>query len=61
MFKNYAAVVERVLNLIINGIPSILKDYYGFDNLLYVLNLIINGIPSILNLGGDWYVYFCKF
>ena len=53
MFKNYAAVVERVLNLIINGIPSILKDYYGFDNLLYVLNLIINGIPSILNLGGD--------
>ena len=37
-----------VLNLIINGIPSILnselKEYIDFCS---VLNLIINGIPSI--------------
>ena len=41
-------IIEAVLNLIINGIPSILQDI----NLKYhtdiVLNLIINGIPSIL-------------
>ena len=38
-----------VLNLIINGIPSILK--IKIDNYIIsfeVLNLIINGIPSIL-------------
>ena len=41
-----------VLNLIINGIPSILQgilDNHEFDDCL-VLNLIINGIPSILNI-----------
>ena len=38
-----------VLNLIINGIPSILKENAGVEELyLQVLNLIINGIPSIL-------------
>ena len=37
-----------VLNLIINGIPSI--HLLSFDSIasLGVLNLIINGIPSIL-------------
>ena len=45
---------SEVLNLIINGIPSILyldihnnPVYYG------VLNLIINGIPSILKNNGN--------
>ena len=40
----------RVLNLIINGIPSILRSK-GFSSEMTkeVLNLIINGIPSIRN------------
>ena len=39
-----------VLNLIINGIPSILEDVEirRISNVTAVLNLIINGIPSIL-------------
>ena len=43
-------LLKSVLNLIINGIPSILIDgkeqneFYDYR----VLNLIINGIPSIL-------------
>ena len=40
----------NVLNLIINGIPSIqqlVEIGYSFK-LIEVLNLIINGIPSIL-------------
>ena len=36
-----------VLNLIINGIPSILKILGGIRYENTVLNLIINGIPSI--------------
>ena len=41
-----------VLNLVINGLPSILQaciDYTkkSFDE---VLNLVINGLPSILQL-----------
>ena len=38
-----------VLNLIINGLPSIpnLKDGWKLDDIKYVLNLIINGLPSI--------------
>ena len=36
-----------VLNLIINGIPSILREASGKEPLKVVLNLIINGIPSI--------------
>ena len=40
--------VARVLNLIINGLPSILKYnaelMFGYSE---VLNLIINGLPSI--------------
>ena len=39
-----------VLNLIINGLPSILTDILVIHLLqcLIVLNLIINGLPSIL-------------
>ena len=38
----------EVLNLIINGIPSILKySHKLIENCIFVLNLIINGIPSI--------------
>ena len=38
-----------VLNLIINGIPSIPKSGYMVSvRDILVLNLIINGIPSIL-------------
>ena len=39
---------KKVLNLIINGLPSIHgeADIDGFDT--SVLNLIINGLPSIL-------------
>ena len=40
----------EVLNLIITGIPSILKELktWALNLLLEVLNLIITGIPSIL-------------
>ena len=38
---------ELVLNLIINGIPSILKIIKAQVFPVLVLNLIINGIPSI--------------
>ena len=39
----------EVLNLIINGLPSILSLWEDGLNLMYgVLNLIINGLPSIL-------------
>ena len=36
-----------VLNLIINGIPSILRKLVFINCIFTVLNLIINGIPSI--------------
>ena len=36
-----------VLNLIINGLPSILKGYIQANPETTVLNLIINGLPSI--------------
>ena len=41
---------EVVLNLIINGIPSILMNVLitWMKSQVMVLNLIINGIPSIL-------------
>ena len=40
---------KAVLNLIINGIPSIHKYNKYIEYNKEVLNLIINGIPSILN------------
>ena len=39
-----------VLNLVINGIPSIPKDETLRDLFRDVLNLVINGIPSILKV-----------
>ena len=39
-----------VLNLIINGIPSIPKKAVEYVAKTLVLNLIINGIPSILSV-----------
>ena len=45
---NIIFLYDLVLNLIINGIPSILYDHTGAEKELFmVLNLIINGIPSI--------------
>ena len=43
-------IVVSVLNLIINGIPSIHNSAQGvaYIKVYVVLNLIINGIPSIL-------------
>ncbi len=43
--------MKKVLNLIINGLPSILELKLNIKVLrhLRVLNLIINGLPSILN------------
>ena len=52
-FNTYYAYSERVsvevLNLIINGLPSIHKSkkIIGFSINERVLNLIINGLPSI--------------
>ena len=37
----------QVLNLIINGIPSIHDSLKNIERGVVVLNLIINGIPSI--------------
>ena len=42
-------VVDLVLNLVINGLPSIRNIFKIYDSLLIVLNLVINGLPSILN------------
>ena len=46
------AIVEAVLNLVINGWPSILMEKLAgmTDMELEVLNLVINGWPSILVL-----------
>ena len=41
---------DYVLNLVINGIPSILYLAVKEDKAILVLNLVINGIPSILYL-----------
>ena len=43
---------SEVLNLVINGIPSILLLAVGTTLMLCVLNLVINGIPSIQSI--DW-------
>ena len=45
---SYVGVLDEVLNLIINGIPSILSISLSQNVIMFVvLNLIINGIPSI--------------
>ena len=45
--EDYLEYKIEVLNLIINGIPSILIKNCSLEQLQEVLNLIINGIPSI--------------
>ena len=43
--------ILSVLNLVINGLPSILKTTgLVIKVLVFVLNLVINGLPSILTL-----------
>ena len=43
--------MRDVLNLVINGLPSIpKKEEKKFIKSRYVLNLVINGLPSILTL-----------
>ena len=44
----------RVLNLIINGLPSILLGSTRFLEKAKVLNLIINGLPSIPQVLQIW-------
>ena len=54
----------QVLNLIINGLPSIQKaNSFSDEEILEVLNLIINGLPSILEveLRNEVYECFKKF
>ena len=53
--KGFAA---KVLNLVINGLPSILKDTKRVEafGYIYVLNLVINGLPSILQISS-----FCQY
>ena len=48
--KNGLKMKLMVLNLVINGWPSILIDgwKFGFITVNKVLNLVINGWPSIL-------------
>ena len=47
-FNWWASPVNTVLNLIINGLPSILPICKNTTKENEVLNLIINGLPSIL-------------
>ena len=42
-----------VLNLVINGLPSILKGVMWRVGLALVLNLVINGLPSIQKKNKD--------
>ena len=47
---SYMTIVQYVLNLVINGIPSIPNQVLLYEFLFFVvLNLVINGIPSILS------------
>ena len=49
IWENLKFNTHQVLNLIINGIPSIQKMKNFLKEIMqFVLNLIINGIPSIL-------------
>ena len=46
--NNNLNLILRVLNLVINGLPSILKHKKSaFASVFKVLNLVINGLPSI--------------
>ena len=41
-------IAQEVLNLVINGMPSILRKIWMVPRDTSVLNLVINGMPSIL-------------
>ena len=43
-------LLTEVLNLVINGLPSILNRKYIDNGYIIVLNLVINGLPSILEI-----------
>ena len=50
--EDYYIQYFKVLNLVISGIPSILKEIkikYTGNQRFAVLNLVISGIPSIRN------------
>ena len=49
--------ISRVLNLIINGLPSIQNSIFDLIIDDVVLNLIINGLPSILYIK---FIILCK-
>ena len=40
--------INVVLNLVINGLPSIHNGNFTLEHTGFVLNLVINGLPSIL-------------
>ena len=42
------SAAESVLNLVINGLPSIHELRMSLNLYFKVLNLVINGLPSIL-------------
>ena len=46
---------DEVLNLVISGIPSILKLLNVSNHKFTVLNLVISGIPSILIVNDGTY------
>ena len=45
LYDRWSSIV--VLNLVINGLPSILSQKKWLKSLVKVLNLVINGLPSI--------------
>ena len=55
-YLQYTAAAEKivnlkdVLNLVINGLPSIPNKGFSEAGAEKVLNLVINGLPSILKL-----------
>ena len=51
-FDNSPWIAVGVLNLVINGLPSIPNGAYLYDaGEFIVLNLVINGLPSIRKSG----------
>ena len=52
--ENVSYETQKVLNLIINGLPSIQQMRTSEEHHVGVLNLIINGLPSIRQGKGCW-------
>ena len=62
MLEKWTIQGDKVLNLVINGIPSIPKEIKQLLLIsLEVLNLVINGIPSILKGFGRKTIFGLKF